>query len=250
VVTKLRADWSPEQISGRLYLETGLKISHEAIYQYIYRQIHRNGWGELRPGREDLRVYLKRRHKRRVKKGFRGTQKVSKIKGKSIDSRPSVVFQRQRVGDWEGDAMVSRQSTTILNTLVERKTGLVMITRLPNRTAIETATATITRLQAIHPYCRRTITWDNGTENANLQEIEQALLLDCYLAHPYCSWERGTNENTNSLIRWYLPKKTDFATISSEQLSAIEYALNTRPRKRLGYQTPLEVFNQSVALHS
>ena len=107
VIVRLHQGWSPEQISGRLRLETGQTISHEAIYQYIYHQIHRDGWGYPKPGREDLRPCLKRRHKRRVKKGLRGTCRVGRIWGKSIDLRPRIVRLRKRFGDWEGDAMVS-----------------------------------------------------------------------------------------------------------------------------------------------
>ena len=250
VTLKLKRGWSPEQISGRLSLEKGQKISYEAIYQYIYHQVHRSGWGYIRPGKEDLRVYLKRRHKRRVKRGLRGTCRVGKIPGKSIDLRPKVVTARRRFGDWEGDAMISRQSLVGLNTLVERKSGLVCITRILNGGAKETSAATIRRLSAFPNHLRQTITWDNGSENSGIAMIENALSLDCYLAHPYHSWERGTNENTNGLIRWYLPKKTDFAKVSDDEITYIENELNTRPRKRLGYKTPLEVLSKSVALQS
>jgi IS30 family transposase len=248
VVIKLKKGWSPEQISGRLKLEIGQKISHEAIYQFIYHQVYREGWGELKPGKEDLRPYLKRRHKRRVKKGLRGTKRMGKLPGKSIDLRPRLVSLRERFGDWEGDAMVSRQSQSGLNTLVERKSGYVLITKIQDASAKETSTATIRRLSTFPVYLRQTITWDNGKENARIALIEKELGLNCYLAHAYHSWERGTNENTNGLIRWYLPKKTDFAKVSEMEISNIEYELNTRPRKRLGYKTPLEVLNQSVAL--
>jgi IS30 family transposase len=250
VVVKLKHGWSPEQISGRLKLDSGKKISHETIYQYIYSQVYRNGWGELKPGREDLRPYLKRRHKRRVKKGLRGTQRIGKLPGKSIDLRPKVVTLRKRFGDWEGDAVVSRQSLVGLNTLVERKSGYVLITKIQNSSAKETSDVTIHRLKVLPKKLRRTITWDNGKENSNIAVIEQCLSLDCYLAHPYHSWERGTNENTNGLVRWYLPKKTDFAKITDEEILCIENELNNRPRKRLGYKTPLEVINQSVALNT
>lgn len=250
VVFHLKNGWSPEQISGRLYLETKERISHEAIYQYIYNRVYREGWGMLKPGKEDLRVYLKRRHKRRVRKGLRGTRRVGKLPGKSIDFRPKIVEERRRFGDWEGDAMVSRQSLARLNTLVERKSGLTLITKLSDGSAKETAIAVIQRLNGLPQNLRHTITWDNGKENGELSLIEKTLSLDCYLAHPYHSWERGTNENTNGLIRWYLPKKTDFGKISEDEIRWIENELNARPRKRLGWKTPLEVFYQSVALLS
>lgn len=250
VITHLKLGWSPEQISGRLYLDTRQKISHEAIYQYIYHQIHRDGWGNVKPSKEDLRIYLKRRHKRRVKKGMRSSHKFGKIQGKSIDLRPQVVQLRKRFGDWEGDSMVSHNSKAKLNTLVERKSGFVFITKLTDGSAHETAKTVCERMSHLPPRLRRTLTLDNGHENANNVSIEKNLGIDCYLAHAYHSWERGTNENTNGLIRWYLPKKSDFANVTKEEISAVEYALNTRPRKRLGWKTPQEVFNKSVALES
>ena len=142
--------------------------------------------------------------------------------------------------------MVSRKSKVALNTLVERKTGLVFITRVRDGTAKETEHAVIKRLGMLPPDVRITLTVDNGSENACVHTLERILDIDCFNAHPYSSYERGTNENTNGLIRWYLPKGTDFATISDEEIARIELALNTRPRKRLGWKSPLQAF--SVAL--
>lgn len=248
VSSKLKTGWSPEQIAGKSRADTGLSISHEAIYQYIYAQVHRNGWGSLRPGREDLRLYLKRRHKRRAQKGMRSVRRVLRPRIASIEERPKVVERRMRIGDWEGDSMVSRKSTVALNTLVERKTGLVFITKVENGTSGATFRAVTERLSSLPAPLRRTLTLDNGSENACAPELEGVLGIDCYGAHPYSSWERGTNENTNGLIRWYLPKGTDFALVSDATIREIEYALNTRPRKRLGWRTPLEAM--SVALQS
>jgi IS30 family transposase len=246
VIDHLKLGYSPEQISGRLSLEyPKYKISHEAIYQYIYHQAYRNGWSEMRRGYHDLRIYLKRRHKRREKKGMRKGQRIFKHKGLSIELRPKEVLKRKVLGHWEGDSVVSRKSKVGLNTIVERKTGLVLISKIQNGTANETANTVIKRLQNLP--CK-TLTTDNGTENFAYEKIQDELKISCYFAHPYCSGERGTNENTNGLIRWYLPKGTDFATISNEVIARIEYALNTRPRKRLGWKTPLEAFNESVAL--
>lgn len=249
VVSRLKTGYSPEQIAGRLSLEYPREtISHEAIYQYVYHQVHRNGWGKLRPHYHDLRVYLKRRHKRRVKKGMRTCQRIWRPKGLSIDERPGEVETRKVVGHWEGDSMVSRKSKVVLNTLAERKTGLVFITKIKNGTAEETKKAVIGRLEKLPSQFRRTLTLDNGGENANYQEITDSIQTTCYFAHPYHSWERGTNENTNGLIRWYFRKGTDFDTITDEAIKAVETALNNRPRKRLGWKTPLEAFNESVAL--
>ena len=246
VIDHLRSGYSPEQISGRLSLEyPDESISHEAIYQYIYSQVHRNGYGSVRIGYHDLRPYLKRRHKRRAKNGMRKSQRIFKPKGPSIDDRPREVEKREIIGHWEGDSMVSRKSTVGLNTLVERKTGLVLISKIANSTSAETTKAVVCRLL---PLPHKSLTTDNGTENFGYEIIQKELQISCYFAHPYHSWERGTNENTNGLIRWYFPKGTDFATITDESIKVVEDALNNRPRKRLGWKTPLEAFNESVAL--
>jgi len=243
VVEHLKLGYSPEQIAGRLTLEYPKeKISHEAIYQYIYYRIHCN---YIKKGNIDLRIYLKRCHKRREKKGMRKGQRIFKHKGLSIEMRPKEVEKRKVLGHWEGDSVVSRKSKVGLNTIVERKTGMVLISKIQNGTANETASTVINRLKDLP--CK-TLTTDNGTENFAYEKIQNELKISCYFAHPYCSGERGTNENTNGLIRYYLPKGTDFATISDETIKAIENTLNNRPRKRLGWKTPLEVFNESVAL--
>jgi IS30 family transposase len=245
VFTKLKAGLSPEQIAGRLHLEhPEEKISHEAIYQYIYSHVHRQGWGLMKIGYHDLRKYLKRRHKRRGQRGMRSVQRVLRPKGPSIDDRPQEVETRKTVGHWETDSVISRKSKVGLNTLVERKTGLVFITKISNGTADITKEAVKKRLGILPTDLRQTITSDNGSENAFFNQIETELGILWFFAHPYCSGERGTNENTNGLIRWYFPKGTDFATIPDETIQAVENTLNNRPRKRLGWKTPLEVFNE------
>jgi transposase, IS30 family len=249
VVTNLKTGLSPEQISGRLHLEyPNESISHEAIYRFIYNQVHRDGRGELKKHHHDLRKYLRRRHKRRGQRGMRSVQRIFRPKGPSIDERPREVGRRNIVGHWEGDSIVSKKSKVGLNTLVERKTGLVFITKIRNSTAEVTKDVVVERLSVLPPTLRKTITSDNGHENS-LYDLTQSLLgILWYFAHPYHSWERGTNENTNGLVRWYFPKGTDFATIPDESIKAVETALNNRPRKRLGWRTPLEAFNESVAL--
>lgn len=244
----LKKGYSPEQISGRLKLEFNESISHEAIYQYIYSQVYRNGYGYMKPGYHDLRQYLKRRHKRRQRKGLRRPEKLPKFNGISIEQRPKEIEIRKTTGHWEGDSVVSRKSLVGLNTLVERKTGLVLISKIKNGTATETSQAVISKLKKLNKNQRQTLTLDNGSENAGWKTIEEVLGLKTYFCHAYCSGERGTNENTNGLIRWYFPKGTDFAKISNESIQAVENALNNRPRKRLGWKTPLEVFNESVAV--
>jgi len=245
VISHLKERWSPEQIAGRIKLDLNENISHEAIYQFIYNQIHRDGYGYIKPGHIDLRIYLKRRHKRREVKGMRKGQRIFKHKGISIEERPKYIEKRKSIGHWEGDSIVSKQSSSGLNTLVERKTGLVLISKIKDKTKEETSNTVINRLKDIT--CK-TLTLDNGKENFGYEKIQKELQISCYFAHPYCSGERGTNENTNGLIRYYFPKKTDFANIPEEAIQAVEWALNNRPRKRLGWRTPLEVFNESVAL--
>ncbi len=245
VAEKLKEGLSPEQIAGRLSREYPKeRISHEAIYQFIYAQFHRGGRGRLLG--EDLRIYLKRRHKARQRKGMRKSQRLWKPRGLSIDDRPKSIERRLTPGHWEGDSVVSRQSMVGLNTLVERKTGMVFISKIVNGTAQETTAKVERRLGTLPHHLRKTLTLDNGSENAGHAEITNTIGTKVYFAHPYHSWERGTNENTNGLIRWYLPKGTDFATVSDEEIARIEQALNNRPRKRLGWRTPLEVW--SVAL--
>lgn len=244
-VEHLKIGWSPEQIAGRMKLEGIGSISHEAIYQYIYAQVHRGGNGDMRPGKEDLRPYLKRRHKKRAKKGMRKGERIFKPKGPSIDDRPSVVDLRTRIGDWEGDTIAGKNNSVGLNSLVERTSGLLLLTKLKAKTARATREAVCKRLEGLPAY---TLTVDNGPENQEWRETEESVGVPVFFAHPYCSGERGTNENTNGLVRWYEPKKTDFTDVSEEEIADVEYALNTRPRKRLGYRTPLEIFNQGVAL--
>jgi IS30 family transposase len=246
VIDHLKLRWSPEQIAGKIKQDLNEKISHEAIYQYIYAQMYRNGWSNLRPGCEDLRMYLRRKRKRRQRKGTRGMQRLMSKNGTSIDERPKIIEKRKRIGDWEGDSVESIDHKPGINTLVDRKTGFVFITKLKTKSGSATVSAVASRVSILPKHLKRTLTLDNGPENRDWQSMEQATGMDVYFAHPYHSWERGTNENTNGLIREYFPKKTDFSMITDEEISKVEYDLNTRPRKRLNWETPLEIF--SVAL--
>ncbi len=248
VVSHLKERWSPEQISGRIKKDIGEHISHEAIYQYIYAQVYRNGWGLLKPMHEDLRGYLRHCRKRRMKKGLRRSQRVFKPHGPSIEDRPKLVKDKKRVGDFEGDMVMSVGNKPGVNTLLERKTGMFFITRVKEKTSIATNSAISKRMSVIPGHLKHTITLDNGTENSDWRELERLTGLKTYFAHPYCSGERGANENTNGLLRDYFPKKTDFSMITDEVLALVEYKLNTRPRKRLNWRTPLEAW--SVALES
>ncbi len=243
VVERLKAGYSPEQIAGRLSDDNPEQsISHEAIYQYIYAQFHRGGYGRLLG--EDLRRYLKRRHKRRIPKGARRCKRLSPPQKPSIEDRPKEVERRKIPGHWESDSVESYMHRPGLNTLVERTTGLVCITRLQDKTSAATSQAIIGRMHGMPPSLRLSITFDNGSENWKFKDIATALSIDPFFAHAYCSWERGTNENTNGLIRWYFPKGTNFDTVTDEEIQRVEDALNDRPRKRLGWRTPREVFNR------
>lgn len=246
-VSHLKQGWSPEQIAGCIETDIGERISHEAIYQYIYAQVYRGGNGYIRPGREDLRPFLARRHKKRARKGMRKGQRIFRTSGISIEDRPKIVARRVRIGDWEGDSIESRAHGPGLNSLVDRKSGLLLLSKLEAKTAAATRSVVARRLRGKPA---ETVTVDNGSENQYWRETEEDTGAKVYFAHPYSSWERGTNENTNGLVRRYFPKGTDFAAVSEEEVAAVEYALNTRPRKRLGWRTPLAVFNEGVALQS
>jgi IS30 family transposase len=246
VIKHLKERWSPEQISGRIKIDLKQTISHEAIYQFIYQQVYRNGWGYLKPDHEDLRIYLRRRRKRRQKKGTRKCQRIFKPKGISIDLRPKIVDKRKRIGDWEGDSVESCNHKPGVNTLLERKSGLYLVTKLKSKSSFSTTEAVKTRMKYIPDKFKKTLTLDNGPENSDWETMQNEIKISCYYAHPYCSGERGANENTNGLLRDYFPKKTDFSMISELEILKVEHSLNSRPRKRLGWKTPLEVW--SVAL--
>lgn len=245
---KLREGYSPEQIAGRIRIDhPPYRISHEAIYQYVYAQYRRGGYGVCTGA--DLRKYLRRRHKvRHPRKVPYAVEKGPITNRTSIDLRPREVENRSVPGHWEGDTVESRKGSAGLNTLVERTSGLVCISKLRDHKSETTASVVIRRLKRIPQRLRKTLTLDNGSENARHEEITRKTGTRIFFAHPYHSWERGSNENTNGLVRWYLPKGTDFTAIKEECLREIEYRLNTRPRKRLKWRTPLETLN-SFLLH-
>ncbi len=241
---KLTLGWSPEIIAGRLPLERrGLRVSHEAIYQYLYDRKTKD--------RKELIELLRRAHRRRMPKGIGRKVRKTKIPNRiPIEARPRAVESRHYYGHWEGDTMESQKSPPVLNSLTERKSRLLFLTKLERKVAAETKRAIVGRLAGLPPALRKTITLDNGTENTLHEEITAETGVQCYFARPYASWQRGTNEQTNGLVRWYLPKGTDFRSISEEEIAAIESRINNRPRKCLKYKTPLEVFTQAVALRS
>lgn len=239
VEAKIREDWSPEQISGRLKKE-GIAISHEHIYQYIYADKRSGGalWTHLRCQKKHRKRYGK--HDRRGKIPNR----------KSIDERPEIVEQRTRFGDWEVDLVLGKDQQGVIVTLTERKSRFTLLGSVPSKQSDLVAQTVIALLKWVVPL--ESITADNGKEFAAHLEISQALCLDFYFAHPYASWERGTNENTNGLIRQYLPKNHNLKNLSFEEEIRIMDRINLRPRKCLDFCSPFEVFfgHQPVALTS
>ena len=236
----LRQDWSPEQISGRLKKEHQPSLSHEWIYHHILKDKRAGG---------DLFRHLrcqKQRRKRYGRPNWRGKLPNSR----SIETRPAIVDTRQRLGDWETDTMTGQKHQHALVTLTERKSRYTLLGKVAHRTAQAVQHQVVTLLSPLASKVH-TLTSDNGKEFANHQQIAEALKLEYYFAHPYAAWERGTNENTNGLLRQYFPKKHDFRTISSRQIQCAVLKLNLRPRKCLRYKTPFEVLYQSsVALTS
>ena len=236
----LRQDWSPEQISGRLKKERRVCISHEWIYQYILKD--KQAGGELY---RHLRCQKKRR-KRYGKYDRRG--KLPNCR--SIEERPAVVNGRKRLGDWEVDTMIGKKHKQAIVTLTERKSRFTLLGKVAQRTA-QAVQNQIHRLLLPVADKVHTLTSDHGKEFAYHEQIAEMLQLEFYFAHPYAAWERGTNENTNGLLRQYFPKKHDFQLVSNKEIQQAMSRLNFRPRKSLRFKTPFEVFYQSsVALTS
>ena len=238
VTALLKQDWSPEQVSNYLRIHGSFTVSHETIYQYIYED-ERNGGALI----QHLRIVTKTHRKRYKSRDSRGI-----LPGKRhISQRPSVVETRLQLGHWEGDTVIGSDRHHCLLTLVERKSGFAIIKKLQSRT---TASVTQAALEAIREHQARfkTITFDNGTEFHGYGELEQRFPLKCYFATPYHSWERGSNENLNGLIRQYIPKKACMSAVTQAYCDAMAFRLNSRPRKRHGYKSPHEVYYGSSRL--
>ncbi len=228
---KIRQDWSPEQIALWMKKYREISVSHEWIYQYIYTDKRVGG---------DLHKHLRCQKKRRKRYGShdRRGKLVDRV---SIEQRPNVVNERSRLGDWEADTVIGKKSPYALVTLVERKSRFTLLKKINHRTAAATKEAIV---QMMKPYRLKTltITCDNGKEFADHLGIAEELNTSVYFAHPYSSWERATNENTNGLLRQYFPKGSDFSEITPEQELFAQRRLNTRPRKCLDLETPEMVF--------
>jgi transposase, IS30 family len=229
----LRRDWSPEQVAGWLARHRELSISHETIYRYVWADRARGG--DLH---RHLRCATKKRRKRYGRYDSRG-----RLAGKrAIGERPGSVERRQAVGHWEIDTVMGQGNDDCIVTLVERATGYVLIGKLRSRNTRELNRRTIALIRSSG---RRfeTITADNGTEFHSYKKIEQATGVKFYFATPHHAWERGTNENTNGLVRQYLPKRRSMARVSQHDCNAVAKKLNSRPRKRYDFETPEERFH-------
>lgn len=233
VESLLRLQWSPEQISGRLRREGILSISHETIYRHVWRDLRLGG---------TLHTYLRGARKRRRKR-YGAYDSRGRLAGKRhISERPRAAELRTEVGHWEIDTIIGKGSRHCLVSVVERKTGFLLLGKLKARTKEQTNHRTLRLLKRRH-HSFKTITADNGTEFHDYADIEQATGVSFYFATPHHSWERGTNENTNGLIRQYVPKGTSMTKLTQYDCNAIAKRLNARPRKRLGYKTPRECFH-------
>ena len=240
----IREEWSPEQIVGRIAMEQRVSISHEWIYQYIYADQRSGG---------DLYRFLRCQKARRKRYGSYD-RRGSIPNQVSIDERPAIVESKRRFGDWEGDTVIGKGHRGALVTLVERKSLYTVMRSVLHKTseAVRHAVA-----DGLTPYIDwvHTITYDNGREFTDHEGMASDLDARIYFAHPYASWERGLNENTNGLIRQYFPKDRDLATVTDAEIDQAMNKLNHRPRKSLGFRTPHEVFfntrtSLTVALQS
>jgi IS30 family transposase len=235
---KLFLKWSPEQISGWLLVEQEICISHEIIYQHV--------WADKATG-GDLYKHLRRRARKYKVRGSNGKTRSGQIKNRiSIDERPLVVDEKTRVGDWEIDTVIGKGHRGALVTIVERATLFTLSMRVKSKRAKEVTAATLALLVPFKGLVH-TITSDNGKEFAYHEQIAAGLACDFYFAHPYHSWERGLNENTNGLLRQYFPKSTDFKNVSAAAVKQSVDELNNRPRKTLAFKTPAVLIQEEMA---
>lgn len=243
VISKIQDDHSPDQIAGRLKNEpppelNGLTISHESIYQYIY-----NGQGKyefLYPHLRTKRSGRQRRFSRKKRNKINIPERIS------IHLRPEIIDKKERVGDWETDSMIFSKQKEILSTQYERKTMLCRLHKLPDKTARKSENAIADSIESLPREMWKSITRDNGSENAKHLDTLNNFNIQSYFCDPYCSWQKGGDENLNKLIRQYLPKKTDMSKVTDEDVYIIQEKLNNRPRKSLNYKTPNEVAAQYI----
>jgi IS30 family transposase len=230
----LKQGWSPDIIAGRLRKQGEPYLNQESIYQFIYSHEGR---------KQNLRQYLRRAHRIRRKKNGRKHRKDVRIPHRvGIEKRPKIVEKRQQFGHWEGDNVVYNRHRAALSTTVERKTRKVMLFRPSNLTAQAKALSTIRRYRTLPREARRTMTYDNGLEAAAHETVTASIGMKFYFAQTYASWQRGTNENRNGLVRFFLPRETDLDAVSDAQIKRIEERINNRPMRCLNYRTPNEAY--------
>jgi len=240
VIDKITEGYSPEQVSGRLWLdypgEPRMRISHESIYRTLYAD---DSLGKI------LVPCLRRRRARRVKRGERKSVRPFIPNRIGIEHRPPEVQALEQYGHWEGDLILGAGQKGAVLTLVERKSMLLLTAGLSGKNAANVAQAAIEAIRHLPPEWRRTITFDNGSEFARHQDIVKATGAQIYFADPYASYQRGKNENTNGLLRQYLPKSQPLHNLCLQELWSITNQINQRPRKNLGFRTPFEVALQN-----
>jgi len=245
VTAKLRQQWSPEQIAAWLQhtypSDATMHVSHETIYRTLFIQAR----GALK---QELTAHLRRRRSVRRSRGAaqRGATQGHLVDTISISERPPEVADRAVPGHWEGDLLVGRPGSQIA-TLVERHSRFVLLVRLPRRDSATVGHALARRIQQLPAHLKQSLTWDRGKEMAQHKAFSVATDVQVYFCDPHSPWQRGSNENTNGLLRQYYPKGTDLTNVTQRQLDAVARRLNTRPRETLGWQTPAEVLAASVA---
>lgn len=242
VVARMKNGWSPEQIAGRLKERPPKSmqekyINYESIYQYIYKESGENKY---------LFNYLRKARKNRRKKHARKPQKNTIIERVSIDLRPDIINERKEYGHWESDSMIFSKQMAALNVQYERKSQLVAMRKLKNKSAEETETAIAINIESLPNSFMKSATFDNGSENAKHYRLKKIFGIETYFCDPYASWQKGGVENINGLIRQYLPRKTNLATMTDSEIKEIQESLNNRPRKSLNYLTPNEIFAEQT----
>jgi IS30 family transposase len=232
ILEKISSSWSPEQIAGVWTKETQEPLCHETIYQYVYKH---------HP--QLIKLYFRRKGK---KYQHKRKEKYQILNRRMIDQRPKYIENREEIGHWEGDTVIGKNHAQAIVTNVERKSGLLLASKVKRKTAKNIYNATVADFKELPAELRVSMTYDNGKEFSLHEKIENTLKMTVYFAHAYHPWERGTNENTNGLLREFIPKGTDFTKVSEKDLQYYVNLINNRPRKRLNYCTPNEIFCQSL----
>lgn len=234
ILFKLNLGWSPELIVGRAKQEIGKIYNHESIYQHIY---------SISGRKENLRMFLRRAHRIRHKKKGRKHHKGKIPDRIDISLRPKIVEKRRQFGHWEGDSVLYKGHSQNISTNTERKSRYTVILKPKDKSAEEREKILIKHFGKLCQKAKRTMTFDNGLEFANHKNITEKTGMKIYFAKTYSSWQRGTNENRNGIIRWFLPKDTDIKSLTENDLKTVQDLINNRPMKCLNFKTPTEIFN-------